>query len=286
MQIPVTDTISIPVSDTIRKDTVQKEFFIGKIIPVDSSGKSFPDTLSSSDGVYAKAYTSFLRVPGDPIGAASFNNDYAFGVLTVSLVMLALLIIIGRKILGNIISTLSIKQPFTLPAQSGMGVFSWAPVLVNLFSIVSTSLFVVLGAVTTGLMGPLPGIETIKFVTILFASLSVGLLARHLVCNITGSVSGEKEVFREYISVITAGWFLSGLSFFCISLLILFTKIIRPDLFIMAGAGIFALLYFYRIIRLLVIFLRRRVTILYFILYLCALEVLPVLILLKLLGAF
>jgi len=286
MYTTIPDTVNIAVPDSVQKDTVIREFYLGKNIPVDTAGKSFPDTITSTDGSLARVYTQFSRETGILKNENPFNNDYAFGLLSLSLLMLAVISLTGRKQVVSIISSLSIKKPFVLKQQGGVGVFSWTPFFVNLFSIVNTSLFVVAGAVTMDMLGPLPGLESIKFVSLAFAGLTVAFLLRHLTCVVTGSVSGEKEAFKEYSTVITASWFISGFIFFCISCLILFTPIEHPEMLIMGGGGIFALLYFYRIIRLLIIFIRRSVTILYFILYLCALEILPVLILLKIAGVF
>ena len=286
MYTTVTDTVKIAVPDSVQKDTVIREFYLGKNIPVDSAGKSFPDTIVSTDGSLARVYTQLSKETGALKKENPFNNDYAFGLLSLSLLLLAVLSITGRKQVVSIISSLSIKKPFVIKQQAGIGVFSWAPFFINLFSLVNTSLFIVAGAVVMDMLGPLPGLESIKFVSLAFAGLTVAFLLRRLTCLVTGSVSGEKEAFREYSTVITASWFISGFFFFCISCLILFTPVNHPEMLIMGGGGIFALLYFYRIIRLLIIFIRRSVTILYFILYLCALEILPVLILLKIAGVF
>jgi len=286
MQISVKDTVSTPSSDTIQKDTIVREYYLGKIIPVDSTGKSFPDTITSSDGSMAKAYTAYSRATGDLKNEASLNTDFAFGLLSFSLFMFALLSLTGRKHVVNIISSLSIKRPFVLRPQVGIGVFSWIPLFVNLSSILNASLFVVAAAVKMDLFGPLPGFESVKIVSFVIAGLAVAIMLRHLACLTIGTVSGHKAAFREYVTVITATWFISGFLFFCATFLILFTQIGNPEIPVLAALSVFALLYFYRIIRLLIIFIRQSVTILYFILYLCALEVLPVLILLKIAGVF
>jgi hypothetical protein len=286
MQISVTDTASIHSSDTVQTDHSIRVYYLGSVIPIDSTGRSFPDTITSSDGSLAKVYTSYSRIRGNPKAEASFNTDFAFGVLSASLMILALLFMAGRKQLPNIFSSLSIKRPFVFKQQTGIGVFSWVSFFVNLFSIINTSLFVVAGAVTMNMLGPLPGFETVKFVALVFAGLASAMLLRHLLCLLIGSVSGQKDVFREYITVITATWFISGITFFSVSSLILFTETGHSEMLLLAAVSVFDLLYFYRIIRLFIIFMRRSVTIFYFLLYLCALEVLPVLILLKIAGVF
>lgn len=90
----------------------------------------------------------------------------------------------------------------------------------------------------------------------------------------------------EYVSVVYNTWFIAASCYFVLSSVILFVPLKTPVAVIYAGAVITALLLFLRTIRLLNIFIIRRVPILYFILYLCALEVLPVLVFLKILGVF
>jgi hypothetical protein len=286
MQVTAADTIPIQITDTIQDTIVKADYFIGNVIPLDSAGKSFPDTISTTDGAFANVYLHYDRAPGDPIPEKSFNSDFGFGILTFSLIILALITILGRRLLINSLSSLSFKRPPSSKPQTAIGVLSWAPLLTNLFSLLNISLFIALGAVTTGIISELPGYETIKITGIIFGGFVIAILLRHLICTITGGLSGQKEVFREYLSVIYALWFLVGLTFFILSILILFTRMQQPEILVWIGAGIFVLLFFYRIIRLLIIFLKRHVPFLYFILYLCALEVLPVLIIIKLLNVF
>jgi hypothetical protein len=286
MQVSVTDTIPTQQADTIQDTTIAADYFFGNVIPVDSARKSFPDTISTSDGVYAGVYSHYQRVLGEAMPVKSFDNDFGFGILSFSLLILALLMALGRKVLMNSLSSLKPKHSAPLASQSAIGVLSWAPILSNLFSVINCSLFLILSAATTGMIGFSDNFETIKIAGIAFAALFTVMFIRHLLCRIIGAVSGQKEAFREYLSVIYAVWFLAGLTFFFLSVLILFTPVRQPEVLVWIGAGVFVLLYFYRIIRLLIIFLKQHVTILYFILYLCALEVLPVLIIIKVFGAF
>jgi len=284
MQVSVTDTVSLQPSDTT--GNIQTDYFIGNIIPIDSSGSSFPDTLVTSDLVYSRVYTDGVRFSGDPIAARAFNSDFGFGMLSFSLILLSLLMILGRKALINSLASLNFKHSYILPVRGTLGALSWAPVITNLFSVLNITLFAIAAGVITGMVGDLPGMETVKYFGILFAGVSVALMLRYMICVITGVLSSHKIAFREYISVISSSWFLTGLTFFLLSFVILFTRYQHPEYAVWLGAGIMTLLYFYRLIRLLIIFIKEHISILYFILYLCALEVLPVLIVIKLLGAF
>ena len=60
-----------------------------------------------------------------------------------------------------------------------------------------------------------------------------------------------------------------------------YTRILPVRDFVEAGIIVLGFMYLVRVIRLLIIFLNRNISIFYLILYLCALEILPVLIVVK-----
>jgi len=63
--------------------------------------------------------------------------------------------------------------------------------------------------------------------------------------------------------------------------LLAYTVFLSDHVFFSIGAIALIVFYLYRIIRLFLIFIKRNMSILYLILYLCALEILPVLILVR-----
>ncbi len=284
MQVSVQDTINIQQVDTLK--TIKPDYYLGSYIPVDSSGSSFPDTLITSDYSFARIFTEYNRPFGDAMSRGSLNSDFCFALLSISLVLLAVLTILGRKQLFNTLSSLSLKRPYVTPSHGSLGILSWTPVFATLFAFLNVSLFIVIAGVTLELFGDLRGIATAQYIGIVFASSVAALFIRHIICIFSGSLSGHKNAFSEYRAVIESMWFLSGFVLFLSSIAVLYSPYNHPEHIILAGAGAVVLLYFYRIIRLLIIFLKQRISILYFILYLCALEVLPVLIGLKLLRLF
>jgi hypothetical protein len=88
------------------------------------------------------------------------------------------------------------------------------------------------------------------------------------------------------MNIVYNTWFACAIVLFIINTIILFAPVGNPSLIIKAGLIIAAIILIVRALRLLSIFIDRHVSIFYFILYLCALEVLPVLVTFKLLGAF
>ena len=114
-------------------------------------------------------------------------------------------------------------------------------------------------------------------VIIIIAAVSL----RHLVCIITGFTSGERELFTEYLLGIYQFYRFSALFLFVVIILISYTTIFPLESCFIAGTIVLGILYLIRIIRLLIIFINRNISIFYLILYLCALEILPVVISVK-----
>jgi hypothetical protein len=116
---------------------------------------------------------------------------------------------------------------------------------------------------------------------IVLGMVSGAITIRHLVCVITGSASGQQEVFREYLLGIYSSYRFGAIFLFAFIILMTYTEILPVRDFILSGIFIMCIMYLIRVIRLLIIFINRSVSIFYLILYLCALEILPVLIVVK-----
>jgi hypothetical protein len=104
---------------------------------------------------------------------------------------------------------------------------------------------------------------------------------RYIICIITGEMSGTAGIFREYLFGVYQGYRFGALFLYILILLISYTLFFPANAGFMAGAAIMAILYLIRVIRLFIIFLNSNISIFYLILYLCALEILPVLIIIK-----
>jgi hypothetical protein len=98
---------------------------------------------------------------------------------------------------------------------------------------------------------------------------------------ITGWLSGQKEVLDEYIITIYQTYRYMAFACFILVVLLAYTNFVPPKILFLAGYFSFAVLYLMRLARLFLIFLRRNVSIFYLILYLCALEFLPVAVIIK-----
>ncbi|MFZ0281118.1 MAG: DUF4271 domain-containing protein, partial [Bacteroidales bacterium] len=108
-----------------------------------------------------------------------------------------------------------------------------------------------------------------------------GITSRHFLCLAAGNLSGENDLFNEYLVSIYQSYRFSSTFIFIILVILVYTSILPPGVCLTAGLIVLGIFYFYRVLRLLLIFIKKDISILYLILYLCALEILPVLILLK-----
>lgn len=151
--------------------------------------------------------------------------------------------------------------------------------LFNLASFLNISLFGFLLTIKYDL--PLPGISGFALWTIFLGIIFIAITLRHIICRVTGNFSGENEIFREYLVGIYHSYRLAGLFLFIINILILYTTILPLEIYFTAGFCIAGGLYLVRVSRLCLIFINRHASILYLILYLCALEILPVIIIVK-----
>jgi hypothetical protein len=157
--------------------------------------------------------------------------------------------------------------------------FQWQSTLMNLSAFISVSLFCYL--ILRHFDISIAGVSNPLIWLICFGSVITAVTLRHFVCNITGNASDQQEIFREYIVGIYQTYRFGGIVFMLLSILILYTAAVPVHVWLIVGTAVAGLLYLLRVIRLLLIFLTRHVSILYLILYLCALEILPVVILVK-----
>jgi hypothetical protein len=104
---------------------------------------------------------------------------------------------------------------------------------------------------------------------------------RHAACFITGNLSGQREVFRDYLVGVYQSYRLSAIILFIIIILLSYTLVLPTKFYFFSGILALGLTYLIRIFRLLMIFINRNISIFYLILYLCALEILPVVVSVK-----
>ncbi len=159
------------------------------------------------------------------------------------------------------------------------GLFMWQSTILNLISFLVLGLF---GYTAASYYGLIPaGISNIVIWLISVGVIITAVTLRHFVCLVTGVLSGHKDVFSEYLVNIYQSYRSGAILIFFIILLIFYTTFLPVGTFFTFGIVLAGLLYLIRVTRLLILFLNRNISIFYLILYLCALEILPVLVLIK-----
>jgi hypothetical protein len=280
------DTITVNSADTLPSETRVKEYRIGRFIPVHEQESAGNEIIMPYSGGQPDYYSGTVRDPGQPIPPEAFDIDFSFALLSFAFVLLALLIAYAGKTLSSGLAFLSFRRQNEIPAPSTSGVFSWPPAFRNIFTVINVSIFSASSLILSGTFSMSGNAASVKLISVIAGGFLGAILLRHLACIIVAETTGLTTVFREYMNVVYNGWFLNALIMFLLNFLILFPAAESPNLFIISGLIASFLLLIVRILRLLSIFVKRHISILYFLLYLCALEVLPVLMIMKVFGIF
>lgn len=279
------DTISV-AADTLSLPLPGAEFSLGTIIPVLSWPEEKTAVEDHAGGLTADYISRLQRIEGEPRPRQVVNTDVGFIILSLSLLLITLLTVFGRRsILGGLSSISFRRHEETVPAGTSE-VFSWPPIIRNIFTVLNVSLFaatalLVPGLADSDLFGGSAGLTAV-----LAGSFLAALLIRHLTSMVLAGITGLKNLFREYMNVVYNIWFACSAFLFVLNGIILFAKLNNTLPLIITGFILVAILLLVRVLRLFSIFHERHITIFYFLLYLCALEVLPVLVTLKILAVF
>jgi hypothetical protein len=215
----------------------------------------------------------YLRPP------RSYSADWMLPILIFAAFLFTLVRTIPGNLFNGMARFLTMRGVNENSSRDTGGLFQWQSTILNLGSFLTISLFGFLLLKHFGI-----GIgEAGGFVTwlICFGVVTSAITIRHIVCNIIGNISSEQDLFSEYLIGIYHIYRAAGIILFLACLLVLYTTFLPQGVWFTGGIIVIGLLYIIRIIRLFLIFMTRHVSILYLILYLCALEILPVVIIVK-----
>lgn len=279
------DTLSV-AADTLDVPVRQEEFSLGRIIPVRSLTLSGSDTDQSSSGLSIDHIAGLRRADGEARPPELINTDVSFILLSLSLMIVTVLAVFFRKSTVSGLASINFRRHGEVTPPGTSEVFSWPPILRNIFTVLNISLFSAITILTMGLA--IPGLfgGFTGMTAVLAGAFLAALLIRHLTTIILAEITGLQSLYRDYMNIVYNTWFACALLLFIINTIILFVPLGNPSPVIKTGLIIIAIFLIIRTLRLVSIFIDRHVSLFYFILYLCALEVLPVLVTFKLLGAF
>jgi hypothetical protein len=217
--------------------------------------------------------------PGEDLPGRMFHYDWILPVILLSVMIFGIIKSESLKMITGLLRFVSFRGINEPASRDLNSIYQWQSTILNFASFINISIFAFFAVTWFDL-----SFQTFRpyIIWIIILAIIVGAVTiRHLICIIIGNMSGEKEVFREYLVSIYQGYRLSGILLLVVSILIAYTDFIQVKTLIYIGFSAFSLQYLIRVLRLFIIFINRHVSIFYLILYLCALEILPVVILVK-----
>lgn len=284
MTTEATDTTLVSLTGSVADTLSQQGYSIGRIIPLYDSVPATVMQVFTGKEEQADYFSLSSRAAGLERTHEIMNGDFSFALLSVSLLLLTVLTVFGRKSLSSFISSLGFRHISDTSLPGSQTLISWQPVVRNIFSIINISLFAAIALLYTKGLSYSDQTGPVKLTGIIAVSFLAALLLRHLTCIAVAGITGWKSIFREYMQIIYNAWFADALILFLLGAIILFSPVNNSVVPIIAGIVLTSIFLILRALRLILIFLSSRVSIFYFILYLCALEILPVLVMLKLFG--
>jgi len=276
-----TDTVSVCERNPVSDVTYWRPWDI-----IETYG-SIPETIFPFQFIDKNQKLSFRRREslekhlrqGDKLPETKYHYDWNIIVLILSIALFSA----ARSATKSFIPGFARFYLFRGTGDEGnrevLGIFQWKSTILNLAAFLVLALFSFFSAQYLQLLPE--GVPEIIIWLILFAGIVFAITIRHITCYITGIFSGQEAAFTDYLHTIYQSYRFSALIIFFLSVMISYTGILPEKLLISAGAIVFSVHYLIRIFRLLLIFIKRNISIFYLILYLCALEILPVLIVIR-----
>jgi hypothetical protein len=228
-----------------------------------------------------EARESFVKhlKEGEKLPDQLFHNDWIILVILAAAFLYSILRKFSLKFIPEV-TRFFFFRGIGDPASRDVGaLFHWQSTIINLVTFINLALFAYCSALFYDFIPS--GISGILFWLISLGIILVIITLRHGICFITGRLSGEDEAFNEYLITVYQFYRFLALILFILVIIISYTSFLPPKTMFYLGFFSMAALYLIRMIRLFLIFIKRNISILYLILYLCALEFLPVLIALK-----
>ncbi|MDO9339321.1 MAG: DUF4271 domain-containing protein [Bacteroidales bacterium] len=217
--------------------------------------------------------------PGQDLPSQPFHDDWIIGIILIAAFLYSLIRTTSKSMFPGVTRFFLFRGINDPSSRDITGLFHWQSTLLNLISFLIIALFAYFAASYYNFIPS--GISKIFFWLIFLGTIISAVTLRHIVCVTAGNISGEKEVFREYLLGIYQSYRFSALFLFVLIVLMSYTMLLPARGGVISGVTVLGIMYLIRVIRLLIIFLNRNISIFYLILYLCALEILPVVISVK-----
>jgi hypothetical protein len=272
----LTDTTSVSKRNIIADITFNDPTnFIAIIDP--GFNNRFPFTFTEKNRLrQAEAKATLVKhlKSGKDICVQPLHDDWIILIILISSFLYSLIRTVSKNIFPGIMRFFLFRGIKDASSRDIGGLFSWQSTILNLASFLIIGLFTYCFALFYDFLPA--GITGINGYLISLGIIISAVTLRHLACLITGNISEERDVFRDYLAGVYQSYRLSAMILFVVIILLTYTLLLPSQVFLISGIIALGLMYLIRIVRLLIIFINRNISIFYLILYLCALEILPV----------
>ena len=216
---------------------------------------------------------------GTDLPERPFHHDWIIAIIFLSAYLWLILRSTTRSMFTELTRFLLLRGINESSSRNTGSLFTWQSTILNFVSFMIIGLF---GFCAAEWYDFIPsGIGPFLFMLISMGIVIFGITSRHFMCLAAGNLSGESDVFNEYLITVYQSYRFSSVLLFGVIILLTYSVLSPAEVYFVFGAIVLIIFYLYRVIRLLLIFIKRNMSILYLILYLCALEILPVLIIVK-----
>jgi hypothetical protein len=208
-----------------------------------------------------------------------FHQDWVIGILLVSIMLFTLVQAASKNFLSGTTRFFLFRGTTEEGTRDLLGMFQWQSTVLNLSSFMIISVY---ACFTASYFDVIPnGINDFAVWSIALGLIIVSVTLRHIACTITGIMSDQRSLFHDYLHTVYQSYRFGAIFLFILVIMMSYTELLPGKSYFIIGPAILLMLYLIRIFRLLLIFINRNISIFYLILYLCALEFLPVLITIK-----
>ncbi|HOW09628.1 MAG TPA: DUF4271 domain-containing protein [Bacteroidales bacterium] len=282
-EIVITDTTSVCSRNLIADYTYSdSSSFVRNPVPYPQGQFPFHlvDKIQTTRGqpvAIIKPLREGISLPAKPL-----HSDWITGLLFLSAILWLLVRLTTKGPLQELKRFILLRRINEPSSRDTGSLFYWQSTVLNFVSFLVLALFAYCAAAYNEITpSGLPGLlSLLEIMGIVIAAVT----SRHLICLTAGNLSGQNEMFNEYLITIYQSYRYGSVFIYWLIILMLYTGSTPSEVHFIAGAAILGIFYIYRVLRLLFIFIKRNISILYLFLYLCALEILPVLIIIKYLS--
>lgn len=211
-----------------------------------------------------------------------YRSDWIFVLLMIPLLIYIIVSVAEKYSLARIINIV-FRNKYAITSyrniNPGIELFQ---VLLGVLSMISLATFMLFLEVHYDIT--FFGLKPFSLLLFNLLLVSIIMLFRYMVIIIAGAVTRTRDLFREYLFSVSRNFKLIGILLMIMNIFIAYLAGLPDKYLIYASFVMIGIILFFRLIRLVHIFLLRRFSLFYLILYLCTLEFLPALILVRYLS--